>query len=101
MNNKDIRTDTYINSSPIKKMRLTYIPTGENVSGEGRSLYHLKEKLLAELSEVIVNRQLQDAETLRSHPTGFKSNKKTVGKANFKPGSWKISEANGGDNKQS
>jgi len=66
MKDLDIRTDTYTNSTPVKKMRLTYIPTGESVSGQGSSLYKLRIKLRTELSKVITERQLRDAETLRS-----------------------------------
>lgn len=52
MNSRDIRTETYTNESSIKKMRLTRIPTGKCVEGEGRLLYKLRKDLVRQINAI-------------------------------------------------
>lgn len=53
MNMKDVKIDTYTNSSRWVDMRLTHEPTGKTVSGCEQSKFFLKKRLIEELEEKI------------------------------------------------
>jgi hypothetical protein len=55
MDLRDLRIETQSNSSPSVLMRVTYVPTGEQVEGEGMSRFRLKRKLIAELEHKLGN----------------------------------------------
>jgi protein subunit release factor A len=46
---REIRLDTYTNGTASRFIRLTHLPTGIVVSGEGRSQYKLRMRLMEEL----------------------------------------------------
>lgn len=49
MDERDIRIDTYKNSSSLVAMTLVHLPSGQSVNGKGRSYFKLKKKLMKEL----------------------------------------------------
>lgn len=51
MDMRDIEITTFTNSSDSIGMRLTHLPTGISVKGEGKSRFKLKESLMVELKE--------------------------------------------------
>lgn len=52
---KELRIDTFSNSSSEVVIRITHMPTGTTVSGEGVGRYRLREKLMRELEEKLNN----------------------------------------------
>jgi protein subunit release factor A len=57
MNEKDLRIDTFTNSSPLVRMRITHVPTGISVLGEGDSKSGLRRKLMKELTEKVATHE--------------------------------------------
>jgi hypothetical protein len=53
MDMKDVTIDTYTNSSPLVRMRLTHKSTGKSVNGEDASMLKLKKRLIKELESKI------------------------------------------------
>jgi len=65
LNKKDIRVDTYTNSSPTIVMYITHIPTGESVKGEGKFKRKLQEKLKDELKIKLIKRIIISREKVK------------------------------------
>jgi protein subunit release factor A len=57
MNEKDLRIDTFTSSSPLVRMRITHVPTGLSVLGEGDSKSGLRRKLMKELAEKVAEHE--------------------------------------------
>lgn len=61
MNEKDLRIETFSNSSPEVSMRITHIPTGEIIDGIGNSSHKLKLELMSRLKIQVERNILREA----------------------------------------
>ena len=50
---EEVRIDTYTDSSPNVRMKLTHLPTGKTVEGSGKGQIKLRQTLMAELEALV------------------------------------------------